>query len=73
MRDLEVRQLVDRLLQDQDERTQDCVVYHYIDGMTHQEVGDMLGISGAAVRKRISRFRDAVRQDPPSWLDLERT
>lgn len=71
MKAIEIRQLVDRLLADQDERTQQCVLYHYVDGMTHNEVGEMLGISGAAVRKRISRFRDGVRQDPPSWLNLE--
>ena len=71
MKALEVRQLVNRLLDGQDERTQACIIYHYIDGMTHDEVGAMLGISGAAVRKRIARFRNAMRQDPPSWLDLE--
>lgn len=71
MKALEVRQLVDRLLADQDERTQACVIYHYIDGMTHNEVGELLGISGAAVRKRIARFRNGVREDPPSWLDME--
>lgn len=71
MKSVEVRQLVDRLMRGQDERTQACVIYHYVDGMTHAEVGEMLGISGAAVRKRIARFRNAVRQDPPSWLDLE--
>jgi len=71
MRDLEVRQLVERLLEDADDRTQACVIYHYIDGMTHDETGELLGISGAAVRKRIARFRKSVSQDPPSWLDLE--
>ncbi|RME26474.1 MAG: RNA polymerase sigma factor, partial [Deltaproteobacteria bacterium] len=44
-------QLVDRLLEGWDARTQQCVVYHYLDGMTHDEVGALLGISGAAVRK----------------------
>ena len=65
---LAVRDLVDRLLAGQDERTQDCVVYHYVDGMTHDEVGELLGISGAAVRKRISTFRTSLRDAPPSWL-----
>jgi RNA polymerase sigma-70 factor (ECF subfamily) len=65
---LAVRDLVERLLAKQDERTQDCVVYHYVDGMTHDEVGDILGISGAAVRKRISTFRASLRDAPPPWL-----
>ena len=67
--DLELRQLLDVLLRDCDERTQACVVYHYVDGMTHDEAGEMLGISGAAVRKRIAKFRDEVRANPPDWLE----
>ena len=38
-----------------------CLVHHHLDGMTHDEVGELLGISGAAVRKRISTFRERVR------------
>ena len=63
-----LRQLLDRLLADEDERTQACLVYHYVDGMTHDEAGEMLGISGAAVRKRIATFRTKLRDTPPSWL-----
>lgn len=66
---LEVRQLVDDLLSDEDERTQACVIYHYVDGMTHDEAGELLGISGAAVRKRIAKFRNKVRENPPAWLE----
>lgn len=63
-----LRDLVDRLLADQDERTQACVVYHFVDGMTHDEVGDLLGITGAAVRKRIATFRASLKESPPPWL-----
>jgi len=65
---LAVRQLLDRLLADEDERTRECVVYHLVDGMTHEEVGELLGISGAAVRKRISTFRQGLRGQTPPWL-----
>jgi RNA polymerase sigma-70 factor (ECF subfamily) len=65
---LAMRDLVDRLLAGQDERTQTCVVYHYVDGMTHDEIGGLLGITGAAVRKRIATFRAAIRDTPPPWL-----
>lgn len=68
---LEIRQLVDDLLADADERTTGCVVYHYVDGMTHAEVGELLGISGAAVRKRISTFKARVAANPPAWMDPE--
>jgi len=66
---VEVRQLVEVLLADEDERTQACLIYHYVDGMTHQETGDMLGISAAAVRKRIATFKKRARARAPSWLD----
>jgi len=67
LREAEVRQLVDRLLADQDEGVMACAVYHFVDGMTHAEVGDLLGISAAAVRKRLSKLRSSLRQDPPAW------
>lgn len=64
---LSLRQLVDRLLVDADERTRECLVYHYVDGMTHDEVGAMIGLSGAAVRKRIASFRASL-PERPSWM-----
>ena len=72
---LALRQLVEQLLFDWDERTQQCVVYHYMDGMTHDEVGELLGVSGAAVRKRLARFRTVSQVRFPAWAgwrgDLE--
>lgn len=68
---VELRDLVERLLAGQDERTRECVVYHYADGMTHDEVGSLLGISGAAVRKRLGVFRKAVAPMAPGWLGEE--
>ena len=66
---VELRDLLDRLLHDQDERTRECVVYHFVDGMTHQQTGDLLGISDAAVRKRIARFRKDVAHLAPPWME----
>lgn len=60
-------QLVQVLLEGWDERTQQCVVYHYLDGMTHDEVGELLGISGAAVRKRLAKFRQQSQERHPAW------
>ena len=56
---------------DEDERTCSCVVFHFVDGMTHDEVGALLGISGAAVRKRIRTFRLKVQANPPEWMSPE--
>lgn len=61
------RQLVVRLLDGWDERTQQCVVYCYMDGMTQDEVGELLGISGAAVRKRLAKFRVQTQARFPEW------
>jgi len=66
---VELRELVRRLLSEQDERTQACLVYHYVDGMTYDEIGSILELSGAAVRKRISTFRTSLKVTPPSWLE----
>lgn len=66
---VELRDLLDRLLLNQDERTRECVVYHFVDGMTHQQTGALLGISEAAVRKRIARFRQDVAHLAPPWME----
>ncbi|MEZ4238667.1 MAG: sigma-70 family RNA polymerase sigma factor [Myxococcota bacterium] len=60
LRTAELRQLLDLVLQNEDERTVSAVVYHYADGMTHDEVGALLGVTGAAIRKRIAQFRARV-------------
>lgn len=54
---LALRELLDQLLETSDPKTRECLVYHYVDGMTHDEVGEMVGLSGAAVRKRIAAFK----------------
>ncbi|MCB9745555.1 MAG: sigma-70 family RNA polymerase sigma factor [Alphaproteobacteria bacterium] len=64
----EVRDLVERLLEGVDPKTQACVIYHFVDGMTYQEIGDLMGLSAAAIRKRVGGFRRAVQNNPPAWL-----
>ena len=64
---LEVRDLVQRLLALGDETTQICVLHHFVDGMTYDEIGEIVGLSAAAVRKRVAKFRSLV-QDNPAWL-----
>jgi RNA polymerase sigma-70 factor (ECF subfamily) len=63
-----LRDLVARVGELTDEGTRLCLVYHYVDGMTHPEIGELLGISAAAVRKRIRVFKERLRDDPPAWL-----
>lgn len=65
---LQLRELVDHLMEGADDTTRACVLYHCADGMTHEEAGKLLGLSAAAVRKRISTFRNLLRESPPTWL-----
>ena len=64
----EVRDLVNRVLSEADSGTVDALIYHFVDGMTYAEVGELLGVSGAAIRKRIGVFRKRMADNPPSWL-----
>ena len=66
---VELRQLVDVLLEGVDEGVAAAVIYFYVDGMTHEEAGELLGVSAAAVRKRVATFRDRVRASPPAWME----
>jgi len=66
---LALRQLVDHLLEGVDEGVAAAVIYFYVDGLTHAEAGELLGVSAAAVRKRIGTFRSRVRDNPPDWLE----
>ena len=55
----------------QDQRV--CIVLHYVEGLHYKEIGDILGISEEAVRKRVARgsrdFREAYRA--PSKEDTQ--
>ena len=70
LRTAELRQLLELVLKHEDERTVNAVIYHYADGMTHDEVGKLLGVTGAAIRKRIAQFRARVAKQMPQ-LELE--
>jgi DNA-directed RNA polymerase specialized sigma24 family protein len=54
---VETREILHLVLEEEDEGTQAAIVYHFVDGMTHDEAGEILGVSGAAIRKRIAQFR----------------
>ncbi|MCO4743671.1 MAG: RNA polymerase sigma factor [Proteobacteria bacterium] len=65
----EIKDLLDRVLAEADSGTVDALIYHFVDGMTYAEVGEILGVTGGAVRKRIGVFRKRLAQSPPAWLD----
>lgn len=62
---VEIREILDQMLDGEDEITQQCVLYHFVDGMTHEEAGALVGLGGAAVRKRLSGFRERARDRIP--------
>lgn len=57
----ELQNLLAALSKDEDEDTWACVVHFYLDGMTHDEIGATMGVTGAAIRKRIGGFRARAR------------
>jgi len=66
---VEIRMLLDDLLSDEDDKTRAAAIYHWMDGMTHAETGRMLGLSGAAIRKRLRVFRGKLGNRTPPWLE----
>lgn len=55
---METRDLVRRLLSRVDVETQSAVVHYHVDGMTLEEVAQVLGRSVPTVRKRLERFAE---------------
>ena len=58
---LPVRALAQQLLSQFDESTQTVAVGVLVDGMEHEEVAELLGISRRTVARRLERFLDTAR------------
>jgi len=63
------KQLAALLMDEVDEGVASAVIYFYVDGLTHAEAGELLGVSAAAVRKRVATFRNRLRNAPPPWME----
>lgn len=63
------RDLVRRLLARADRRTRTLAALVYVDGMTQQEAGDMLGVSRKTVNKRLERFRADAAEVVERWIE----
>jgi len=64
--DKESEQVVDRLfvealLEEEDEKTRDIYFLRFRDNMTFEEIGEVVGLSTAAVHKRFKKFVNTVR------------
>lgn len=57
---LSARALLDRLLGREPPSTRTIAVLHLVDGMTHEEVADAVGLSVSGVRKRLRALRERL-------------
>lgn len=57
---LHARRMLQKVVDDLDQRGFDILVGHFLSGMSQEEIGDMLGISRRAVVKRLAALRKQV-------------
>lgn len=55
---LEARQAVSRILASLDERSRDIFVHAYLDGMTQEEIAEVMNLSRKTVGKRLAAIRE---------------
>ncbi len=56
------RELIVALLDEFDKKTQQIVVYYFLDEMHQEEIGQLMGISRVSVNKRLQKFRVRVQK-----------
>jgi RNA polymerase sigma-70 factor (ECF subfamily) len=64
----EMRNRIDQALNSLDDTTRCAVVMRYYDGLPSKRIGEMLGLSPAAVDMRLSRARSELREKL-AWAD----
>jgi RNA polymerase sigma factor (sigma-70 family) len=60
-RRLEHRELLSKLLAELDEEDVQIVFYRHHDGMTQEEIAEVLGVTSRTVRNRLDRLDDRVK------------
>ncbi|MGA2440145.1 MAG: RNA polymerase sigma factor [Tepidisphaeraceae bacterium] len=53
-------------------RYREVVALHYLEGMAHEQVAQVLGISIGAVQVRLHRARQTLRESLGPWMELEK-
>lgn len=61
--DPEKARLVAQLLAKLDRETQQVAIFYYVDEMTQEEIGEILGRSLPTVRKRLAKFKRVARKE----------
>jgi RNA polymerase sigma-70 factor (ECF subfamily) len=65
-----VRQdILKKIFRKENPSTREIAVMLYVDGMTHQEVADEIGLSVSGVRKRIREFRSRAKTKREIYYD----
>jgi len=57
----ETRLVIERVLADLPARDKACIEFHYLDGKTHREIGEILGIPQDTVSTIIRRTKDKLK------------
>lgn len=63
--------LITRLMKVIDRRSQEILVYHFVDDMTQDEIASLIGVSRRAVVKRLGKIRDRARRLEAQQTDRE--
>ena len=58
----EAHVLLDRLFRRHPVSSREIAVFHYVDGLTLEQVSDVTGLSVSGVRKRLRRLRESLRE-----------
>jgi RNA polymerase sigma-70 factor (ECF subfamily) len=53
-----VKDLIDRLFEREKDTTKAIAVYHYVDGMTYEEIASETGLSVSGIRKRLRTLKE---------------
>ena len=56
-----LQDMIKKIFRKEKPSTREIAIMHFVDGMTHQEVADEIGLSVSGVRKRIREFRSRVK------------
>ncbi len=55
-----MKDILDKIFRKENPSTREIAVMFFVDGMTHKEISDEIGLSVSGVRKRIREFRSRV-------------
>ena len=64
---LEARKLLRAILDVTDSKTREIVYYTYIDGLSQEQIGELMNMTGSAVGKRLRKFQKLAHKHRLEW------